>query len=135
MTRHVFLASLIVMATFSSMPVLHAAELVMFDSPTCKWCKRWHHDIGPYYNKTAESKLAPLRIVLAKGPRPDDLKFIEAIRYTPTFVLIEENKEIGRITGYPGEDHFWGLLENLLKRLPETTKTTTKVTNHKEKRP
>ena len=40
------------------------------------------------------------------------------IRYTPTFVLIEDGKEIGRIEGYPGDEFFWVRLENLLERLP-----------------
>ncbi len=26
--------------------------------------------------------------------------------------------EVGRIVGYPGEDHFWGLLGELFQRLP-----------------
>lgn len=101
-----------------------AAELIMFDSPTCKWCKRWHREVGVYFNKTDESKLAPLKIVQISSPRPDDLQFIENIRYTPTFVLIEGQHEIGRITGYPGEDHFWGLLNTLLGSLPNSSTTT-----------
>ena len=35
-----------------------------------------------------------------------------------TFVLMHNGAEIGRILGYPGEDHFWGLLQQLLQRLP-----------------
>lgn len=38
--------------------------------------------------------------------------------YTPTFVLVEHDSEIGRIEGYPGEDFFWSLLERLLLQLP-----------------
>ena len=40
-------------------------------------------------------------------------------RFTPVFVLIDNGREIGRIRGYPGEDHFWGLLGTLLAKLPE----------------
>ena len=29
------------------------------------------------------------------------------IRYTPTFVLAEDGKEVGRIEGYPGDEFFW----------------------------
>jgi hypothetical protein len=42
-----------------------------------------------------------------------------AIRYTPTFVLAENGKEVGRIEGYPGEDYFWPRLENLFQMLKE----------------
>ncbi|MBL3206218.1 thioredoxin family protein, partial [Klebsiella pneumoniae] len=39
-------------------------------------------------------------------------------RYTPTFILVDGGREIGRIEGYPGADFFWGLLERLAQRLP-----------------
>ena len=39
---------------------------------------------------------------------------VSPIRFTPTFVLVDDGREIGRIEGYPGEDFFWGLLERLL---------------------
>ena len=48
---------------------------------------------------------------------PPDLAFIETERLTPLFVLVDRGHEIGRIRGYPGEDHFWGLLGVLMKKL------------------
>jgi hypothetical protein len=48
---------------------------------------------------------------------PPDLAFIETERLTPLFVLVDRGREIGRIRGYPGEDHFWGLLGVLMKKL------------------
>ena len=47
-----------------------------------------------------------------------DLAFIRRERFTPVFVLIDNGREIGRIRGYPGES-FWGLLANLIAKLPE----------------
>ena len=95
----------------------HSAELVMFEASYCEWCAAWHEEIGPIYPKTAEARVAPLRQVDIDDPRPDDLSHIDGIVYTPTFVLIENGNEIGRINGYPGEDHFWGLLGVLLERI------------------
>src|ERR1035437_9590844 len=46
-----------------------------------------------------------------------DLAFIETERLTPLFVLVDRGREIGRIRGYPGEDHFWGQLGVLMKKL------------------
>jgi hypothetical protein len=37
------------------------------------------------------------------------------ISFTPTFVLVEDGRELARIEGYPGEDFFWGLLGMLLE--------------------
>ncbi len=96
---------------------VHAAELVMFESPFCEWCEAWDQDVGVVYHKTEEGRLAPLRRVERYAPLPADLEAVGAVVYTPTFVLVDGGREIGRITGYPGEDHFWGLLGVLLKQL------------------
>ena len=42
---------------------------------------------------------------------------MRAILYTPTFVLMDQGAEVGRITGYAGEEFFWGLLGVELKKL------------------
>lgn len=94
-----------------------AAELVMFESRGCEWCVRWHEEIGPVYPKTTEARCAPLRQVDIHEPRPADLAAIGGIRYTPTFVVLDDGREIGRIVGYPGEDFFWALLDAELGKL------------------
>ena len=90
----------------------------MFEDAACVWCARFNAEIAPIYPKTAEGKRAPLRRVDATKPAPPDLAFIEGERLTPLFVLVDHGREIGRIRGYPGEDHFWGLLGVLLGKLP-----------------
>jgi len=95
----------------------HGAELVMFEASYCEWCAAWHEEIGPVCPRTAEARIAPLRQVDVDDPRPDDLADVDGIVYTPTFVLMDNGEEVGRIAGYPGEDHFWGLLGMLLEKL------------------
>ncbi len=94
-----------------------AAELVMFEQQACEWCAMWNEEIGPAYPKTEEGRRAPLRRVDIHAPMPDDLADIHPGRFTPTFVLVDDGEEIGRIRGYPGEDFFWGLLGQLLEKL------------------
>jgi len=94
-----------------------AAELVMFESAGCPYCARWQREIGPIYPKTDEAKRAPLRRVDVASPRPPDLVGIGGIVYTPTFVLIHNGREIGRIVGYGGEEAFWSLLSDLTGKL------------------
>lgn len=95
-----------------------AAELVMFERRGCPWCLAWHREIGPIYPKTPEGRRAPLRRVDLDGARPNDLAGIRGVVFTPTFVLVEDGQEVGRIPGYPGEAFFWGLLGELLAKLP-----------------
>jgi thioredoxin-related protein len=95
----------------------HAAELVMFEQAGCTWCETFNREIAPIYSKTAEGQRAPLRRVNIDYTLPSDLAFIEVERLAPLFVLVDKGQEIGRIRGYPGEDHFWGLLGMLIKKL------------------
>ncbi len=96
-----------------------AAELVMFGSPHCPWCEAWESEVGAIYPKTAEGRLAPLWRVDIDQPRPPELAEIDRVVFTPTFVLLVEGREVGRILGYPGEAHFWGLLGSLLQQVKE----------------
>lgn len=93
------------------------AELLMFEEPGCEWCERWNDDVGIIYHKTPEGRRAPLRRVTIRKPLPESIRLKRPATYTPTFVLLEEGREIGRITGYPGEDFFWGYLAELIAKL------------------
>lgn len=99
---------------------VRAAELVMFTRAGCEWCAAFEREIAPVYGKTDEGKRAPLRRVDLDAARPADLAFIAVERLTPLFVLIDKGREIGRIRGYPGEDHFWGLLGALIEKLDKS---------------
>jgi hypothetical protein len=91
-----------------------AAELVMFERAGCAWCARFNAEIAPIYGKTWESRSAPLRRVDLNGPLPADLAGIDPGAFTPTFVVVQEGREIGRIRGYPGDAFFFGLLDRIL---------------------
>ena len=93
-------------------------ELIMFEQENCHWCEVWFKEIGPIYPKTTEGERAPIRRVDIHDPMPDDLSHIDGSRFTPTFVLMHDGEEIGRIRGYPGEDFFWGLLDQMMQKLP-----------------
>ena len=95
-----------------------SAELVMFESSLCEWCEVWEDEVGIIYSKTVEGKRAPIRKVDIDDDHPLDLRDIKPVIFTPTFVLVHNGAEVGRILGYPGEDHFWGLLNQILERLP-----------------
>lgn len=99
-----------------------AVELVMVEQKGCAHCETWHSEIGPIYPKTAEGAFAPLRVVNIREGTPEGLRFARPAVFTPTFILVENGVEIGRIEGYPGEDFFWGLLEMMLKAKTNYTK-------------
>jgi thioredoxin-related protein len=99
-----------------------AAELVMFQQGGCVWCARWDREVGPVYDKTTEAKLLPLRRVDISQQTSAGVTLAARVIYTPTFVVVEGGREIGRITGFINDEAFWGLLDALaakLERPPE----------------
>ncbi|WP_353620422.1 transcriptional regulator [Labrenzia sp. CE80] len=98
-----------------------AAELVMLEQPGCSWCKRWNEEIGTAYPNTEEGKLAPLRRVDITLGWPADLGQVRRERLTPTFILVEDGKEVARLRGYPGAHFFWPVLNDMLSKLSSTS--------------
>jgi len=95
-----------------------AAELLIVTRPNCPYRKVWEIQVGSVYAKTAEGKTAPLRRMAIEDIPGTAYVFDEPVLYTPTFVLLDEEMEVGRIVGYSDEAAFWGLLQELLTRLP-----------------
>lgn len=83
----------------------------MVDDPACHYCRRWHQEVGRGYPNTAEGKAAPLKRVLRDAKI---LSRFAPVVYTPTFILAENGREVGRITGYPGQLYFWEELAQLI---------------------
>jgi hypothetical protein len=114
LARHLVLA----VALFALAGESRAAELLMFRRAGCPWCLEWDKTVGPAYPNSDLGRRLTLRLVdLDRDPAPK-VALARPVRYTPTFVLIDGEREIGRIEGYPGADFFWGLLERLARDLP-----------------
>lgn len=96
-----------------------AAELVMLHQPGCAWCLRFEAEIGKVYPNTAQASQAPLRRVDITGDWPGDLKNIPVERFTPSFILVENGKEVTRMRGYAGDEFFWFLLDEMLDKLSQ----------------
>ncbi len=114
------LMALVVLAGAAAWPgtSARAAQLVMFERKYCPWCVRWKKDIGVFYHKTDEGRIAPLRIVDMDGKRPEDLKHIKGLVWSPTFVLLDDDgKEVGRMEGYQNEEAFWIGLDALIGKM------------------
>lgn len=94
-------------------------KLLMLEQPACEWCELWDAEVGVIYAKTAEGKRAPLMRADIFDPLPEGIKLSRRAQFTPTFILLRDGAEIGRIEGYPGEDFFYGMLQQLLSRAAE----------------
>lgn len=119
MARKLTLAASILLAgLLASVAGSVAAELLMFDDPGCVWCRRWHAEIGPGYARSPEGQQAPLRRIHIRDQANAGVALARPVNATPTFVLVDDGREVGRIAGYAGRDFFYPMLEELLRRLP-----------------
>ena len=94
-----------------------AAELLMFESGGCIYCLRWDRDVGSIYDKTPEAKILPLRRIDVDRQSASGVALQSPVRYTPTFVVVDKGREIGRIEGFISDDSFWGLLDVLAAKV------------------
>ena len=104
-------------AALVAAPLAAAADtiLLMAEEDGCYWCAKWNEEISHIYPKTIEGQTAPLQRYDLHSETPD-VAFVQRVHFTPTFILVEDGAEVGRIEGYPGEDFFWGLLTMMFDR-------------------
>lgn len=112
--QHLFRLAMIALLGAHPIAATAQVELLMGEEEGCVWCARWNAEVAPEYALTAEGRAAPLRRVDIHSPLPDDLDLKSRLRFTPTFVLIYDGREIARREGYPGEDFFWPVLGQML---------------------
>lgn len=94
-------------SALNSSPVV----LLLVEDRGCPYCARWDREVGPAYARSPEGRFAPLVRRFRGAP---DVGFLDGVVFSPTFVVLKEGKEIGRIVGYAGPDFFWSELSPLL---------------------
>ena len=82
-------------------------QLVMITSSHCPWCEAFEDDVGKGYDRTEEALIYPLRRHDFYQKIPDDLAHLTPATMTPTFIVMRDGVEVGRIVGYPGAELFW----------------------------
>ena len=110
-----------VFATFLFAGSLLAAELnsggqlLMITSDSCPWCEAFEEEVGQAYDLTEDAELLPLRRHDFFETLPSELKSITPATMTPTFIILLNGSEVGRIVGYPGAELFWWRLSEFVE--------------------
>jgi hypothetical protein len=86
-------------------------RLIMVEEYGCRFCHRWNAEVGTVYARSEEGRKAPLVRVKREAA---DVSRLKPVVYTPTFILMQDDREVGRISGYPGESYFWEELDALI---------------------
>lgn len=90
-------------------------QLLMITSDSCPWCEAFEEEIGVGYSLSEEGKSLPLRRHDFFEKMPKEFEHIEPAIMTPTFVVIRDSTEVGRIVGYPGSELFWWRLSEFFE--------------------
>ena len=118
--RTLFLSFLVTLSLIETMRAESSnLGLLMIDDTACPYCELWDEEIGYMYFKTQEGKLAPLIRHHYGEKLPQNIKLLSEPVVTPTFILLENNKERFRIEGYPGEEFFWSFLAEYILRIEQ----------------
>lgn len=119
MTRYLQIVIAGIFSVFISLTQANAdVRLMMVEEVGCPWCERWKAEIGPIYPKTSEGRIAPLLKVMIHEPLEDGITLKSPPIYTPTFILLNEGQEVGRIEGYQSDEFFWWFMQTMIKKLP-----------------
>jgi hypothetical protein len=94
-----------------------AAELLMFEQRACPFCAAFNREIAPDYPRSRAGGLAPLRHVDIWESRDGGIAGLDPAVFTPTFVLVENGREVGRLMGYPGRRYFYPEIDRLIDRI------------------
>ena len=115
----IFATTLLILFSISNISFSNSLDikLLMIDDTGCPFCELWDEEIGSKYSKTEEGKLAPLIRHHYCSKLPDQIILISEPIITPTFILLEENREKFRFEGYLGEEFFWSFLSEYLQKL------------------
>ena len=95
----------------------YALELLMLHNKHCGYCIAFMKEVAVDY----EYRDMPLVIIDAYN-QPDWFKEaykenrIKPIRGTPTFIIWNGRKELGRLVGYSGKEWFYTNLDSIFKK-------------------
>ena len=101
-------------------PLSETATLLVVETESCGWCKRFRRDVAPTYPQSRNGSLAPLRYVHVRDVKSSGYRLSSSVRSVPTFIVVDQRgHEVDRISGYPGGGQaFYQPLDRILARVP-----------------
>jgi len=89
-------------------------QLVVLEVDGCIYCDVFRRRLLDAYKSSKHGKKAPIRFVDINDPALGDLGITQPIGMVPTFIMLENNEEIGRIPGLMGHQDFFRAIDYIL---------------------
>jgi thioredoxin-related protein len=93
-------------------------ELVVMEAPGCTYCDIFRRDVLPSYQASERAKDMPIRFLDINDASPEELGLDSPVDIVPTFVVLKDHKEVGRIPGYMGPEYFFHSINHLISSAP-----------------
>lgn len=96
------------------LPASGNLQLIVMEAPGCIYCTIFRRDVLPAYEVSERGKEMPVRFVDVNDVEQSGIGLDAPIDILPTFVVIKDNHEVGRIPGYVGPENFYHSINYLL---------------------
>ncbi len=93
-------------------------EMVVLEVPGCIYCNVFRRQLLPTYKSSKQAKRIPIRFVNLNDPALAEIGLTQPVDIVPTFVILEDNHEIGRIPGYMSRHDFFRAIDYILSGRP-----------------
>ena len=93
-------------------PVAADLRLIMVTSDHCPFCQLWERGVGVIYDKSPYASDLPLTRIEFGTAIPASIKITTPVIGTPTFIILGDDRELDRISGYEDAEMFWWWLSD-----------------------
>ena len=91
-------------------------KLLYFYTDTCAYCKAWENEIANIYLKTElEDEYKLSFIDFFSNVDLEKYGISKIVKVTPTFIVVKDKIEVGRIEGYNGQELFWWQVDEIVE--------------------
>jgi thioredoxin-related protein len=91
-------------------------EILVVEADGCIYCDAFRRDVLPAYLASERAKRVSMRFADIHAVETSDLSVAEPIGIVPTALVLKDNREIGRVSGYVGSSNFLPMIGALLSR-------------------
>lgn len=99
-------------------PVAEAIEIVVMEAPGCIYCSLFRRDVLPSYEASKRARSVPVRFLDVNDLEKSNLDLDGPVDIVPTFVVLKDRREMGRVPGYVGPENFFHALNHILGQAP-----------------
>ena len=92
-------------------------QLVVLEAPGCVYCNLFRRYVVPAYETSPKSRNVPMKFIDLNDKAYDELGLDGPVDMVPTTILMQNNREVGRIPGYLGPENFFHAVNHLMARV------------------